>query len=286
MTQTFKAYLSLAKPGIVMGNGIALIGGFFLGSPQKFDWQLLLFTLLGLSFVIASAGAINNVFDRDIDRLMERTRNRPLAAGSMSIQGAYIFAASTGLVGFTILAVATNWYTLASAALGFVVYVFLYTMWLKRHSIHGTLVGSLSGAMPPLVGYTAATGSFDVTALLLVLVFGFWQMPHSYAIGIFRSSDFQNAHIPLLPLLRSALHTKWAMTLHGLAFLLSCIAIAIWSPTGALYAIFAIASAATWVGVIAQGFVAQDNVRWARHVFLGSLVVVLMLSFAFTIDRI
>lgn len=278
------SYLNLAKPGIVLGNVLSMVGGYFLGRRGSFAPLEFLGALVGISLVVASAGAFNNVVDCDIDKLMARTRTRPTATGDLGIMEALFAAGTLGLAGFAILAWTTNLLAVLAAAIGFAVYVGPYTLWLKRRSVHGTLVGSVSGAMPPLVGYAASAGVFDPTALLLVLTFGFWQMPHSWAIGIFRADDYRVAGIPLLPVLRGVPAAKRAMLAYTMAFSVSACALAWIGPAGWIFASVAVASSVGWLAVVASGFRARDDVRWSRTTFYASLVVVMGLGLSLSID--
>lgn len=277
------SHLELAKPGIILGNSLALAGGYFLGAQGEFRFAQFSGALTGIALVVASAGAVNNVVDRDIDQLMVRTQARPMARGDLSVTEALVAASLLGTLGFALLAWTTNWPAVWAAVVGYGVYVLPYTLWFKRRSVHGTLVGSVSGAMPPVVGYLAATGSFDRAALLLALAFGFWQMPHSWAIGIFRDSDYRAAGIPLLPVLRGASRARLAMAGYAGAFAASVVALALLPVTGIVFDVAATATALAWFALVARG--ARGNgIGWARRVFFASLLVVLALSVSMGID--
>ena len=195
----FRRYLSVTKPGIIMGNLISVAGGFLLASRGDIDPWLMIATLIGLSLVVASGCAINNVIDRDIDVAMARTRTRVTVTGEMSAFAALSHGILLGVVGFGLLIAYTTQAAVFFAAFGYVIYVGVYSLYMKRNSVYGTFVGSLSGAVPPVVGYCAVTGQFDMGALILLVMFSLWQMPHSYAIAIFRFKDYQAAGIPVLP---------------------------------------------------------------------------------------
>ena len=156
-----KRYLLVAKPGIILGNLIAVAGGYFLAARGSVDPMLLLATVIGLSLVVASGCVLNNCIDRDIDRHMERTRGRVTVTGQISLKAALAHGLVLGVAGFGLLWWWTNPLTTALAGFGYFVYVGLYSLWFKRRSHYGTLVGSLSGAMPPVVGYCAVSGQFD-----------------------------------------------------------------------------------------------------------------------------
>ena len=151
-----RSYYLLTKPGIIMGNLITTGGGFALASRGDFNPWLFLTTMIGLGFVIASACVFNNAIDREHDRKMDRTKNRPLATGAISLKNAIVFAVILGILGAVTLGYFTNLLTAATAVFGVLVYVLLYSF-SKYQSIHGTLVGSISGAVPPVVGYCAVT---------------------------------------------------------------------------------------------------------------------------------
>ena len=171
MTSTYKRYLSVTKPGIIMGNAISVTGGFLLASRGDIDYWLLLATLIGLSLVVASGCVINNCIDRDIDGKMQRTANRVTVTGELPLLTAMLHGAVLGISGFGLLAAYTNLTAVFFAAFGYVIYVGVYSLYMKRNSVYGTFVGSLSGAVPPAVGYCAASGQFDMAAAILLCMF-------------------------------------------------------------------------------------------------------------------
>lgn len=153
-----KSYLSITKPGIIFGNLISVAAGFFLAAKSEpASLTLFLTTLAGVGLVIASGCVVNNIFDRDIDQKMARTQNRETVKGNINIDVAFVYALAMLLVGTALLFQLVNPLSAVVVLLGYVYYVFFYTMWYKRNSVYGTLVGSISGAVPPLVGYLAVT---------------------------------------------------------------------------------------------------------------------------------
>ncbi|MEI8348428.1 MAG: heme o synthase [Pseudomonadota bacterium] len=273
-----KDFASLVKPGIVLGNLISAVGGFCLGSHGHFQLQLFLNCLLGISLIIGCAGVFNNIFDRDIDQLMERTQNRVLVKRLIQLWPAFIFGLLLGVTGLAVLALATNKLAVMLALVGLFIYLVIYTFLLKRNSIHATLIGGLSGGLPPAIGYCAATNRFDLPALLLILALCFWQIPHSYAIGILYTKDFQRAKIPLFPVLRSALNSKMAMLIYALLFFAVTMLFPFLGYTGLLYTLTVGLSALIWIILIANGFWATQDEIWARRVFLSSLIVITIFS--------
>lgn len=147
-----KQYLQVTKPGIIFGNLISVVGGFLLASKGDIDYPLFIATLLGVSLVVASGCVFNNYIDRDIDSVMERTKNRPLVRGLIDPKISLVYASVLGIAGMVLLLVAANAVAMLIAVVGFVVYVGVYSLYMKRKSVYGTLVGSLSGAAPPVIG--------------------------------------------------------------------------------------------------------------------------------------
>jgi len=273
----FKSYLSLTKPGIIFGNVITAIGGFFLAAKGNIDIGLLLATLVGLSFVIASACVFNNYIDRDIDIKMKRTKNRALVKHIISGRNAIIFANLLGIVGAFTLYFFTNLLTLFIALLGFFFYVVVYGIG-KRKSVYGTIIGSISGAIPPVVGYCAVTNQLDLGALIIFMILVFWQMPHFYAIALYRSEEYKAAGIPVLPLVEGIQRTKIHMKLYILGFLIAVSALTAFHYTGYIYLIIVGGLGLVWFGMAMQGFALKDSNPWARKMFFFSLILIMAFS--------
>ncbi|MGG2397767.1 heme o synthase [Pseudomonas sp. SH1-B] len=286
MLALLKQYLNLAKPGIVFGNLISVTGGFFLASRGDADLMLFLATALGVSLVIASGCVFNNYIDRDIDQKMERTRNRVLAQGLVSPAHAIFYAFALGVAGVALLYAATNTLAVMLVLMGFVVYVGLYSLWLKRGSVYGTLVGSLSGAAPPVVGYCAVSNEFDTGAAILLLIFSLWQMPHSYAIAIFRFNDYQAANIPVLPVIKGISAAKRHIVLYIAAFVVATLMLTLSGYAGYSYFVVAALSGAYWLWMGVSGYSAVDDRVWARKLFTFSIVTITMLSVMMSVDFI
>lgn len=286
MLALLKQYLNLAKPGIVFGNLISVTGGFFLASRGDANLALYLATALGVSLVIASGCVFNNYIDRDIDQKMERTRNRVLAQGLVSPVHAIVYACVLGVAGVALLYAATNTLAVMLVLMGFVVYVGLYSLWLKRGSVYGTLVGSLSGAAPPVVGYCAVSNEFDAGAAILLLIFSLWQMPHSYAIAIFRFNDYQAANIPVLPVIKGISAAKRQIVLYIAAFVVATLMLTLSGYAGYSYFVVAALSGAYWLWMGVSGYKAVDDRVWARKLFTFSIVTITMLSVMMSVDFI
>lgn len=279
-----KQYLQVTKPGIIFGNLISVVGGFLLASKGDIDYPLFIATLLGVSLVVASGCVFNNYIDRDIDSVMERTKNRPLVRGLIDPKISLVYASVLGIAGMVLLLVAANVVAMLIAVVGFVVYVGVYSLYMKRKSVYGTLVGSLSGAAPPVIGYCAVTGQFDTGALILLLIFSLWQMPHSYAIAIFRFKDYQAANIPVLPVIKGISVAKNHIILYIIAFMFATLMLAISGYAGYKYLIVAAAVSVWWLGMALSGYKTTNDRLWARKLFVFSIVAITSLSVMMSVD--
>ncbi|RUT64231.1 protoheme IX farnesyltransferase [Morganella morganii] len=279
-----KQYLQVTKPGIIFGNLISVVGGFLLASKGDIDYPLFIATLLGVSLVVASGCVFNNYIDRDIDSVMERTKNRPLVRGLIDPKISLVYASVLGIAGMVLLLVAANVVAMLIAVAGFVVYVGVYSLYMKRKSVYGTLVGSLSGAAPPVIGYCAVTGQFDTGALILLLIFSLWQMPHSYAIAIFRFKDYQAANIPVLPVIKGISVAKNHIILYIIAFMFATLMLAISGYAGYKYLIVAAAVSVWWLGMALSGYKTTNDRVWARKLFVFSIVAITSLSVMMSVD--
>lgn len=278
-----KTYYKLTKPGIIRGNLISATAGFLLASKGDIDGLLLLYTLFGISLVIASGCVFNNYLDRNIDKKMSRTKTRAIVTGEISGIHAIIFASILGFIGTVTLLLFTNLITAFLGLIALFFYVIVYGYY-KRNSIHGTLVGSISGSMPPVAGYLAVTGSFDIGAFLLFLILATWQMPHFYAIAIYRLKDYKAASLPVLPAVKGINVTKKHMIAYTILFSLSVILLWVSGYTGLTYLIVMLATSAWWLRIGLRGFNTKDDNKWAKSVFKSSLFVLLIFSFMISID--
>ncbi|CNG61811.1 TPA: heme o synthase [Yersinia enterocolitica] len=279
-----KQYLQVTKPGIIFGNLISVVGGFLLASKGVIDYPLFLATLFGVSLVVASGCVFNNYIDRDIDRIMERTKNRVLVKGLIDPKVSLFYASILGIAGMLLLYVGANPLAMWLAVIGFVIYVGVYSLYMKRKSVYGTLIGSLSGAAPPVIGYCAVTGQFDMGALILLLIFSLWQMPHSYAIAIFRFKDYQAANIPVLPVIKGISVTKNHITLYILAFMVATLMLTLSGYAGYKYLVVAAAVSVWWLGMALRGYKATNDSVWARKLFVFSIIAITSLSVMMSVD--
>ncbi len=275
--ETFKRYYYLTKPGIIQGNLITATAGFLLASPQNIDLPLLLATLLGTALIIASGCVFNNYMDRNIDQKMARTKKRALVIKTIPPRKAMIFASILGLVGLGVLARYVSWLVVAIGLIGFVAYVFVYG-YAKRHSVHSTLVGTISGATPVVAGYCAASGQFDGAALILFAILLTWQMAHFYGIAMYRHDDYKAAGIPLLPVIKGMRITKAQTVVYIFGFVVATSLLTLYGHTGYSYLAVTLALGLVWLFRALSTFNQKDDRLWGRKTFLFSLIVLLVTS--------
>jgi protoheme IX farnesyltransferase len=278
-------YYRLTKPGIVYGNLITVLAGYAYASRLEMSLQVLLALMSGMALVIATSCVINNVMDRDIDARMERTKNRPLVTGAISMRNALLFGSVLGVVGIAILIRYTNALTTGVALFGAVFYIVAYG-YAKRHSPIGTLVGSVSGAVPIFTGYAASTGMFGISGLVLSIVLVLWQMPHFYSISIFRMHEYAEAGIPVTPLVSGVRMTKLLIVCYIPIFVFAEVVLTLIHRTGYTYAGIVILVGVAWFAYALQGFETEEHNAWAKQMFLFSLVALLSFCIAVSFGRI
>jgi protoheme IX farnesyltransferase len=284
---TINDYYYLTKPGIIRGNLIVAMAVFFYASSGDVNWTLFIYSIFGVSLAIASATIANNGLDAKIDAKMSRTNKRATASGLISSQKTYLISIIIGSLGLLILYQLVNPLTAFLGFLSIVFYVFIYG-YFKRKSVHGTLIGAIPGAAPPVAGYTAVTGSLDWPALLLFLILLFWQMPHFYAIAIFRKADYKKADLPVLPIVYGNIITKKYIIGYIAAYIFT---IALFYAFGYLNIVtfLIITVLNTWwlkLGFDGMAKTSLNDDKWARQIFGFSLLALTVLCIGLIIDSL
>jgi protoheme IX farnesyltransferase len=277
-----RQYYLLAKPGIIYGNLITTVAAFLFASRWHFSPLFFLATVVGVGLVIGSGCVFNNYIDRDIDGKMARTRDRALVLGSISSHDAIAYGILLGILGFFLLISSVNILTAAVVLFGLIFYVFFYTV-SKRISHWGTVVGSISGAVPIVAGYTAVTNTLDSVSFVLFLILILWQMPHFYAIAIYRLEDYMNAGIPVLPAQKGLKMTKVYIVCYVIAFIAAASSLTILGHAGFMYLAVVLLFGLSWLLRALEGFKTMDDGAWARKLFLFSIVVMVTFSIALSV---
>jgi protoheme IX farnesyltransferase len=200
-------YLALLKPRVM---SLVVFTGFagLVVAPGDLHPFLATMAVLCIAAAAGGAGAINMWYDRDIDALMERTRNRPIPAGRMAPERALAFGLAISLVSIAVMGVVVNWVAAALLAFANCFYVFVYTVWLKRRTPQNIVIGGAAGAMPPLIGWAAVTGTVGLESIALFLLIFMWTPPHFWALALYRTDDYAKAGVPMLPVVAGKAATK------------------------------------------------------------------------------
>jgi protoheme IX farnesyltransferase len=281
---SWRDYLELTKPKVVVLMLITSLVGMFLATRAGVPWTVLIFGNLGIGLCAGGAAAVNHVVDRRIDSIMARTHKRPLAEGRVTPLAALSFALLLAVAGLSLLLVFTNelaaWLTLASL-LGYAV---IYTGFLKRATPQNIVIGGLAGAAPPLLGWVAVTGELTAEPLLLVLIIFAWTPPHFWALAIHRKAEYAKANIPMLPVTHGEHYTKVHILLYtGALFAVSLLPYAI-HMSGLLYLVCAIGLGARflhWAWVLYR----DSKPHAAINTFKYSIWYLFLLFIALLVDH-
>ncbi len=237
---SWRDYYEMCKPRVVMLMILTAMVGMFLAVPGMVPLDVLILGSIGIALVAGSGAVVNHLIDHRVDSLMKRTHNRPIPQGRVDPKQAAIFAAAIGVAGMLILLVWVNalsaWLTLAS----FVGYAFIYTGYLKRATPQNIVIGGLSGAMPPLLGWSAVTGTIEPGALILVLIIFAWTPPHFWALAIHRKEEYAKTGIPMLPVTHGEHVTKLHIILYTIIMILITLLPYLTGMSGPIYLLAAI----------------------------------------------
>jgi protoheme IX farnesyltransferase len=285
MKQLLEDYYELAKPRIIFLLLITTGAAMVMAARGVPPLLLTFFTLLGGALSAASAGALNCVYDADIDALMRRTVMRPIPRGRISRRDGTIFGIALGILGFVVLYALVNplaaWLSLA----GNIYYVFVYTMWLKRTTPLNIVIGGAAGAVPPLVGWAAVTNQIGGPALGLFALIFLWTPPHFWSLALMTDIDYAKAKIPMLPNVLGEQRTKLEIFAYTVVLVLASLALYPLHIMGAMY---------TAVAAVLGGIFLYDTVRtwqddgntWARKTFRFSLLYLALMCAIMVLDRI
>lgn len=283
---TWRDFITVTKPGIIRSNLIAAFAGYWVASGWDVQYGRLILTLLGTMLVMASACVFNNYFDRDLDMKMERTRERGLPTGRLKPQTVLIYGILLGISGLVVLFIFSGLLAGLFGILGMFVYVVVYTLWLKRTSTWSTSVGAISGAMPPVIGYVAVTGTVDLGAWLLFALLFLWQPPHFWALGIRRKEEYRAAGFPLLPVVKGTRRTKFQMIPYVALLLPIPVLMYMYGYAGIYYLVISTVLSVTWLYLTLRGFTAKDDDAWAKQCFFFSINYLMVSLIALVLNTI
>ncbi len=280
----FKALYRLTKPGVTYGNLITTVAGYLFAANGHIEWLTFITLTVGTWFVIASACVINNYLDQDIDAMMTRTKKRPLLTGEVTNSQALNFGALLGILGVIILTVFTNYWVVGAGIFGWIVYVWLYGALGKRKSVHGTLVGAISGAVPIWAGWLAVHPGFDIIGILLFLVIFFWQMPEFYAISVYRREEYAKAKVPVSAVVRGIPATIRQIFAYTILTVASTLALIISPPMHWVVWLVLLVVCVRWLYVVWVGLSSKDPAVWAKKEFHFALIFLMVFCVAISIN--
>jgi heme o synthase len=278
-------YVALTKPRIIELLLVTTVPTMIVAERGLPSLWLVAATVLGGTLAAGGANAMNMVVDRDIDRVMVRTRNRPLASGRLTARAALTFAVGIELAAFGFLWATVNLLSAALAVAACLFYVFVYTLWLKRSSASNIVIGGAAGAVPVLVGWTAVTNSLDWPPLVLFAVIFYWTPPHFWALAIRYRDDYARAHVPMLPVVASLRTTALRIVLYTLLLWALTLLFAPVAGMGDIYIAAALALGAvfTWLTV---GLLRDSSPQAAMRVFTWSITYITLLFAAIALDQL
>ncbi|MEM6954098.1 MAG: heme o synthase [Myxococcota bacterium] len=275
-------FASLAKPRITLMVVLTAAGGMFL-APGSLPVHVTLVMLVTTAAVVIAANSLNCWLERVTDGYMRRTSTRPLPAGRMEPWVAVAFGVVLGAVAVPALTLYVNPLTGLLGAIALISYVCVYTP-LKRRAPSALLVGSIPGALPPLMGWTAATGSIDAPGLTLFAILFFWQVPHFIAIAIYRRHEYARAGLKTIVAVRGETAAKLQALSYSGLLLGASLLLYVFKVAGVFYLATALVLGVGFVGLVLQGFFRQDLEKWARQVFVASLLYLTALMAVMMLD--
>jgi len=281
--QLLSDYIALTKPRVI---SLLLVTTFLAmimaqqGWPST--WKVAL-TMVGGYLAAGGANAINQWFDRDIDAEMKRTSTRPIPAGRMSATHALVFALAISVAAALILGFGVNWTASALAMVGLVLYVALYTMWLKRTTVQNIVIGGAAGALPPMVGWAAVTGEVGLVSIILFSIVFYWTPPHFWALALMIKNDYAKVGVPMLPVVRGDAETAkqvlwWTILMVGVTLLP-----VVTGTSGLVYFISALVLGGVFIWM-AVDIVRKGDRRSAKIAFHYSMIYLALIFVALAVD--
>jgi protoheme IX farnesyltransferase len=235
--QRAKDFIALSKPLIVGLLLITTYGGLVIGGKAWPSFSLTMWTLIGGALAAGGSSALNQYIDRELDKNMQRTAKRPLADGRLTDAEGLAFGLALSLISYYLLACFVNGLAALLSLAGIIYYVILYSLWLKKATVQNIVIGGGAGAIPPMVGYAAATGNLDWTAWILFAIIFMWTPPHFWALAIVRMKDYERAGVPMMPVVRGELETRRQILVYTIELVIVTLLLPILDLAGNIYLI-------------------------------------------------
>lgn len=274
-----KDYLMLMKPRVMSLVVFTAISGMLL-APGNIHPLIAFVSILCITIGAGSAAAINMWYDRDIDAIMKRTQKRPIVTGAVKADEALAFGIITGTMAIIMMAVSVNIISAALLAFTILYYIYIYTIWLKRTSVQNVVIGGVSGALPPIIGWASVTGNISWQAFSLFAIIFIWTPPHSWALALYRSADYKNCNIPMMPVIKGVLYTKKQIMLYSILMFF----ISLWpyflNISSHLYLITAIISGLIFLYYAVNLFADTEQNHVAKKLFWYSIFYLFIIFFS------
>jgi len=249
---TIRNYIALTKPGIIGLLLVTTVPAMMVADRGWPGTMLVLATLVGGTLSAAGANTINCWYDRDIDAVMRRTRNRPLVTGAIHPNQALTFGIGLGAFAFLFLAVTTSFVAAVLSLAALLFYVLIYTMWLKRRTPQNIVIGGAAGAFPPMVGWAAVTGDVSWASFVMFAIVFFWTPPHFWALALRVRGDYLEAHVPMLPVIKGPAYTRTQVLIYSVLLVAVTLVLGPAGDLGWIYLGSALASGAVFVALAFQ----------------------------------
>jgi heme o synthase len=277
--------LALTKPIIVALLLVTTFGGMVAGAKSLPPFWLVFWTLLGGAFAAGGASALNQFIDRDLDKHMQRTANRPLAAGRMYPAEGLAFGLALSMISFYLLVGFVNLLAAALSVAGIFYYVWLYSILLKRRTVQNIVVGGGAGAIPPLVGWAAATGNLTVAAWFMFAIIFFWTPPHFWALSIVRKNDYERAGVPMLPVVQGEKETRRQIWLYTLLLVAITVLMPLLQLAGTIFLISALGFG-VWLVAAARRVYKGEGNKTAWKMYRYSSMYLMFIFLALVVDAL
>ncbi len=276
-------YIRLTKPRVISLLLFTTGAAMFVAEGGNPGWWLVLWTLIGGYLAAGGANAINQYIDRDIDDVMHRTDARPVVTGRVTPGRALAFGIALGVASALVIGLSSNWLAAALALLGLVLYVGVYTLWLKRTSIHNIVIGGSAGAVPPLVGWAAVTGDLSLSAWILFAIVFYWTPPHFWALALMLKRDYAAAGVPMLPVVHGVEETKRQILLWTFVMIAVSILPVASGAAGLFYLVSALVLGLVFL-YLSWRLYRDPAIGWAKATFHYSLLYLALIFVALAVD--
>jgi protoheme IX farnesyltransferase len=282
--QVIADYIALMKPGILTLLLATTLAGMMVAAEGFPDFSLVVWTMIGGLLSAGGANTLNCYIDRDIDKLMARTRNRPSAAGRIAPKSVLTFGIALTVVSFFILGIFANLLAAFLALIGCLYYVLVYTLYLKRRTPQNIVIGGAAGAMPPVVGWAAVTGGLGVAPVLMFMLIYYWTPPHFWALALLKQGDYGRAAVPMLPVVEGEAETRRQIILYTILMVAVSLLLMPFG-LGEIYFVSAIALGAIFLLLSFQLY-RTGSKHFARLTFFYSLWYLALIFTAMVVDRV